>query len=258
MNIILILLIILFILMIVVGGERGSKSFFTLCFNFITLFIMLVLIAYKFDPIKITIFSCILISSITLFHINGFNKKTISALISVTIVVLLTILLSYNIGTKAQIQGFSSEQLEGIAYLTLYIQINFSKVVMCQVLVGLLGAIIDVSISISSSMNEIYKNDSSITERNLFNSGINIGKDILGTMTNTLLFAYIGGFMTLIIYFNERRYSIADIINTKIFCSQIFQILCSGIGIILIIPVTSFITSKILLFKSQTTKQQVD
>lgn len=254
MNIILVLLIILFILMIAVGGERGSKSFFTLCFNFITFFIMLILIAFKFDPIKITIVSCIIISSITLFYINGFNKKTISALLSVTLVVLLTILISYKMGTDAKIQGFSSEQLESIAYLTLYIQINFTKLVICQILIGLLGAIIDVSISIASAMNEIYINDSLIIQHNLFKSGMNIGKDILGTMTNTLLFAYIGGFMTLIIYFSELHYSMSDVINTKIFCSQIFQILCSGIGIILVIPITAFITSKILLFKPNLNK----
>lgn len=249
MNIIAVLLITLFVLMLIVGGERGAKSFFTLCFNFVILFIMLILIVSKLDPIKVTIFVSIIISSITLFYINGFNKKTVSSLLSVTLVVLLTMLITYNIGTNAKIQGFGYEQYESISSLSLYVQLNFTKIVVCEVLIGLLGAIIDVSISISSSMNELYKNNLQITKTNLFKSGMNIGKDILGTMTNTLLFAFISGFMTLIIYFTELHYSIADVLNTKVFCAEVFQILCSGIGIILIIPITAFITSKILFIQ---------
>jgi uncharacterized membrane protein len=235
--------------MVMVGGKRGLRSFFTLLINFIILLIMLIFIGNKLDPIKVTVIGCIIITYIILIYINGFNIKTISSLISVTLVVLLTMFMTYKIGNDARIQGFGTEQSETIAFLSLYVQLNFGKIVICQVLIGLLGAIIDVSISISSSMLEIYKSDLSATKHSIFNSGMNIGKDILGTMTNTLLFAYIGGFMTLIIYFNELHYSVGDVLNAKVFCSEVFQILCGGIGIILIIPVTAFITSAILFSK---------
>ncbi len=249
MSVPLALLIILFILMAVVGGKRGVKSFFTLWFNFVTLFIMLILIAFNLDPVKVTVFGSVIISSITLFYINGFKKKTVSALVSVVLVVLLTLLITNEMGTNANIQGFSAEQSESIAFLTSYVQLNFEKIVICEILIGLLGAIIDVSISIASSMNEIYKNNVLITKSSLFGSGINIGKDILGTMTNTLLFAYIGGFMPLLIWFNKLNYTLSDILNAKVFVSEVFQILCSGIGVILIIPVTAFVTAMVLRFR---------
>ncbi len=249
MNVSLVLLIILFFLMIIVGGKRGLKSFFTLVFNFLILFFMLILISANLDPIKITFLGCITISYVTLFYINGFNIKTVSSLLSVTLVIFLTMIITYKIGNNAQIQGFGMEQSETISALSLYIQLNFSKIVICEVLIGLLGAVIDVSISISSSMYELYKNDSSISKPTILKSGMTIGKDILGTMTNTLLFAYIGGFMTLIIYFNELHYSMSSILNAKVFCSEVFQILCGGIGIVLIIPITSFITANILFLK---------
>lgn len=250
MNAIVILLIILFALMSMIGKGRGVKSFFTLFFNFLILFLMLILIAAKLDPFKVTFVGCIVISYVTLFYINGTNKKTTSALISVILAVFITMLITYNIGNQAKLQGFANEQAETIAYLSLYVQLNFSKIVVCQVLIGLLGAIIDVSISISSSINEIYKNDNSISQKDLFKSGINVGKDILGTMTNTLLFAYIGGFMTLIIYFSELHYKFSDILNAKVFCSEVFQILCGGIGIIFIIPITAFVAAK--MYKPET------
>jgi uncharacterized membrane protein len=249
MNVILVLAVILFILMIIIEGEKGVHTFFTLLLNFIILFAMIILIATKLDPIKVTIVGCIIISTISLVFINGINIKTISSLLSVTLVVLLTMLMTYKIGSYAKVQGFGKEQIETIIHLSTYVQIDFSKIVICQVLIGLLGAIIDVSISISSSIYEIFKSDKSITKQSIFKSGMNIGKDILGTMTNTLLFAYIGGFMTLIIYFNVLHYSFSDILNTKVFGAEIFQILCGGIGIILIIPITSLITSELLYFK---------
>ncbi|MBV7271361.1 YibE/F family protein [Clostridium sp. PL3] len=249
MNVSWMLLIILFVLMVIFGGKRGLRSFFTLLMNFVILFIMFIFIDIRFDPIKVTMIGCIIITYISLIYINGFNIKTISSLISVTVVVLLTMLITYKIGNDARIQGFGPEQSETLTGLSIYVQLNFGKIVICQVLIGLLGAIIDVSISISSSMFEIYKSDLSETKRSIFKSGMNIGKDILGTMTNTLLFAYIGGFMTLIIYFSELNYSVGDVLNAKVFCSEVFQILCGGIGIILIIPVTAFITSTILSSK---------
>ena len=254
MNIILILLLILLILMTVIGGTRGVQSFFTLILNFFTLFFMIILIGAKIDPIKVTFIGAMIISFFSLFFINGFNKKTLASLISVVIVIVLVMLITYNMGINAQIQGFSNEQTDTVSFYSLYVQINFSKIVICEILIGLLGAIIDVSISISSSMNEIYKNDSLITKYELFKSGMNIGKDILGTMTNTLLFAYISGFMTLIIYLSELKYSIATIINEKAFCSEVFQVICCGIGIILIIPITAFITSKLLFLNSKLKK----
>lgn len=250
MSVPFVLFIILLVLMMVVGGKRGAKSFFTLFINFITLFIMLMLIASNIDPLKVTVTGCVIISSITLFYINGFNKKTVSSLISVLFVVLSTMLLTTSMAESAKIQGFAREQAESISYLSLNFHLDFTKIVTCVILLGLIGAIIDVSISISSSMNEVYVNNPAISRRELLMSGINIGKDILGTMTNTLLFAYIGGFMTLIIWFSELKYKVSDIINSKVFCSEVFQILCSGIGITLIIPVTAVVASIIFFMKS--------
>lgn len=253
MNIILILLIILFILMIFVGGKRGMQSFFTLILNFFTLYFMLILIVAKIDPIKTTFVGAIIISFFSLFFLNGFNRKTLSSLISVIIVILLVMACVYKTSINSNIQGFSSEQTDLVSFYNLYVQLNFSKIVICEVLIGLLGAIIDVSISISSSMNELYNANPQISTRKLFISGMNIGKDILGTMTNTLFFAYISSFMTLMIYFKQLHYSLSTIINAKVFCSEFFQSICCGIGIVLIIPLTAFISSNLVKYKKIST-----
>lgn len=250
MSVTFVLLIVLLFLMTMIGENRGLKSFIILILNLFTFFIMLKSITSGIDPIYATIAGCIILSSITLFFINGFNKKTAASFISVSIVVLITILLTYKIGTGAKLQGFSYENAGGTTQLSVYVHVDFAKLVICEILLGLLGAIIDVSISISSSMNEIFRNNPLASKNDLFLSGINIGRDILGTMTNTLLFAYLSGFLTLLIWLNLINYPIADLINSKLFCPEVFQILCSGIGIILIIPVTAGVTSMLLLIKA--------
>lgn len=257
MNTSILLLIILFLLMSVIGGKRGVKSFFSLIFNFLILFAMLILIDFGFEPIKVTIIFSVIISIISLFYINGLNIKTVSSLLSVIVVILLTLLFTYNIGTRAKIQGFGREQAETLSFLSVYINMDFGKILFCEVLIGLLGAVIDVSISISSSVYEIYKTNHELRKEKLFSYGIKIGKDILGTMTNTLLFAYIGGFMALVIYFKRMNYTFNNVINAKIFCSEIFQSLCGGIGIILIIPITSIVISEMLYFKKLKIKDKL-
>ena len=244
-----VLLFILLFLMAMIGENRGVSSFFILILNFCIFFIFLKVIAAGYDPIKVTVFACIIISLVTLFFINGINKKTVSSFISVIIVVLATILLTYNVTTGAKLHGFSNENPGSAAHLSYYVHINFSKLLIGEVLIGLLGAIIDVSISISSSMNEIFRNNILITKSNLLKSGINIGRDILGTMSNTLLFAFLSGFLTLLMWLKMVSYPINDIINSKMIGAEVFQILCSGIGIILIIPTTAIITTMTLFFK---------
>lgn len=249
MSVPLILLGILLLLMVVIGRERGAKAFFTLILNFGTLYVLLFMMAYGVDPLWLTFAGCLVISSIILFYTNGFHRKTIASLLSVLIVTLLTILLTYRAGMHANIQGFGKEQAEALSYLSLDVHLDFARLAVCEILIGLLGAIIDVSISISSSLSEIYRYDPSVPGRRLFSSGLRIGRDILGTMTNTLLFAYVGGFLPLMIWFDMYHYSFGDILNDKLFCSEVFQTLAGGIGILLIIPVTAALTPYVLAIK---------
>ncbi|WMJ87053.1 YibE/F family protein [Anaerocolumna sp. MB42-C2] len=246
MNVIIILAAILFILMKLIGKEKGVKSFFSLLINFFILYVAIILIAHNLNSIFITLLACFLISYITLFYINGISTKTIAAFLSTIVTLIALYLFIYLIGTITRIQGFGEEEFEEISIYSLYIGIDFTQVVISTIIIGLIGAIIDTAISISSSMNEVFLHNQSITRHNLFESGLNISRDILGTTTNTLYFAFVGGYMALILWLKDLNYSFGKIINSKIFCSEIISILCSGLGVALIIPITAGITSYLL------------
>ena len=102
------------------------------------------------------------------------------------------------------------------------------------------------SIAISSALYEVHQNNKDLTKKELFISGMNIGKDILCTTTNTLMFAFLGDFMTLLIWFSKGNYSFFDIMNSKTFVAELIRILFSAIGCILVIPITAYITTNAL------------
>ncbi|GAB6108664.1 YibE/F family protein [Fusibacter bizertensis] len=242
---IFVLIGILFILMAGIGGSRGIRSFFSIVYTVTIFMLLLIFISMGFDPIKTALIGSLFISIILLFNINGVNKMTVVSSLSVLITILLTLLISLPFVQAAKIQGFSYEQVEQLSAMTPYIDINLADIVFIEILIGLLGAVIDVAISISSAMNELYVLDPSLSFEKLFASGMKIGRDILGTMTHTLLFAFLGGFFSILIWFSTLDYSFANTINSKLFVGEIFHIVCGGIGILMVIPITAVLMATV-------------
>ncbi|MDE5889342.1 MAG: YibE/F family protein, partial [Bacilli bacterium] len=141
------------------------------------------------------------------------------------------------------IQGYTEETIEGISYVIYDTGINMLALSNSIIIIGLIGNIVDTSIAISSALYEVHINNPKLSKKELFISGMNIGKDILGTTTNTLFFAYLGSYMTLFIYFQDFKYSANAIINSKVFAAEFTRIMLSGIASFIIIPLTSAISS---------------
>ncbi len=246
---------ILFILMIVIGGKKGVRSFLSLFLNFGVLFITIFLMTnQKNSPILLTLIACTAISWISLFFINEWSSKTMTAFISTMITIVILLLFIVFITEKSMIQGFGEESTEEISIFSLYIGVNFVQIGASVIIMSTIGAILDVAISIATSMHEILHHNPLISRRKLFTSGLSIGRDILGTDTNTLFFAFFGGYLSLLIWFKDLSYSISEIVNSKVFATEIIMILCAGIGIALIIPITSSVNAYYLTKKRDTTQ----
>lgn len=241
---ILILSGILFLLMWGIGGKRGVRSFFSMIYTIVLFITLLIFISWGFNALITTLVVSGVISSILLFNINGINNKTIVSNIAVILTIIMTLFITYPVVSAAKIQGFSFEQFEQMSFTTPYIDLDLTVIVFLELLIGLLGAVIDVAISISTALHEIKTHDPDISFKQLFQSGMKIGGDILGTMTHTLLFAYIGGFFSILIWFSSLNYSLVEILNSKLFSSEIFHIVSGGIGIIIVIPIVTIIKAK--------------
>lgn len=256
MNVVVLLAVILFVLMVLVGGRQGIRSFLSLFLNFGVLFVTIFLMTNpKNSPIILTFIACTVISCISLFYINKTNSKTITAFISTMVTIGVLLLFITFVTEKSMIQGFGEESTEEISIFSLYIGVNFVQIGASVIIMSTIGAIMDVAISIATSMHEIFYRNPSISRKKLFTAGLSIGRDILGTDTNTLFFAFFGGYLSLLIWFKDLSYSIGEIINSKVFSAEMTTIFCAGIGIAWIIPIAACINAFYLIRTREKTEK---
>lgn len=248
MNTILVLVAILFILMTLIGGQKGARSFLAIFLNFgVIIFVLFFMNDPNINPIAVTLIACAFISCVNLFFINEVNIKTITAFLSSIITTVVLIAFIVIMAEKAMIQGFGEEEIEELSIFSLYIGVDFVKVGASVIIMSTIGAITDAAMAISSPMREIHYHHPDISRKDLFQAGIGIGKDILGTSTNTLFFAFFGGYLALLIWFKDLSYTPGEIINSKIFSGEMITIFCAGIGVTMVIPITSWITAMYLV-----------
>lgn len=238
--------IILLILLVIIGGKRGIKIFVNIYFSLFLIGILIILYGWGFNPLICTFIICIIISILVLFFLNGVNKKTICSLISVSIILIIFLTITLIFNNRIYIQGYTEENIENISYVTYDTGLNMLSIATSIVIIGLIGNIVDSSIAISSALYEIHVNNPKLSIKELFLSGMNIGRDIIGTTTNTLFFAYLASSMTLFIYFQDFGYSFTSIINSKIFAIEFTRIMLSGMASFLVIPLTSYVTSVVV------------
>lgn len=243
---ILALAVVLLILMLAIGGKRGLRSYISLFANILIILLIVYSVSKGMPPFFAAVIGCMLINVLTLIFNNGLNIKTLSSAVSVIAVLAVMGVLSVVIAGGANIGGFSPEEYAAICGYSFNIGINMPDVAVLVVLVGAAGAMIDTSIAISSFLNEAHLHNPAQTMRELYLSGMNVGRDLLGTTTNTLYFAFLGGFTTLLIWFKLYSYSAGKIINSNVFSQEFIRIICSGLSCVLVMPVTSIITSYIL------------
>lgn len=248
MNVLILLALILLVLMVWIGGKQGWRSFLSLFMNFGVFFFTLALMLNPdFDPIILTFIASALIGCISLFFINEVNRTTVIAFISTMITISLLLVFIVFVSNTLMIQGFGEEETEAISGYSLYIGIDFMKIGVSVIIMSTIGAIMDVAISIAASMQEMRKQYPLIKKTELYHSGIDIGRDLLSTDTNTLFFAFFGGYLALLIWFKDLSYSVGEIVNSKIFSSEMMLIFCAGTGIAVVIPITSWISANYLL-----------
>lgn len=239
---------ILFFLIILVGGKKGARSFFAIFLNFgVLIFTIFIMTVPQADPLILTLIASSVISCINLFYINEINSKTITAFISTIFTVVILLFFIFIVTENALIQGFGKEEVDELSVFSLYIGVDFVKIGASVIIMSTIGAITDTAIAISSPMREMFHHNPSMSRNELFAFGISIGKDILGTSTNTLFFAFFGGYLALLIWFKDLAYSFGEIVNSKIFSAEMITIFCAGIGVALIIPITSWINAYFLV-----------
>jgi uncharacterized membrane protein len=191
--------------------------------------------AYKIAGLAILSFiGAIIFSIICLTLVSGFNKKTLSAVISSIIGVAVVTLISLIVIKITKYSGIRFEQMELLTR-------PYESIFISEIILGGLGAIMDISISMSSSLNELIEKDNKISRKQLIKSGFNIGKDIMSTMINVLFFTYIcTGIANLTIYL--RNGITLNTLLDEYISLEMTRALTGAIGITITIPIAIYTT----------------
>lgn len=235
------------ILLSVVGGKKGVKSVIALAITAVAVLkIMIPLIIAGFNPTIVSIVICIVVSTINLIIISGKNKKTLAAIIGTSGGLILSALIATFSIITLRLSGLTDEEEQMVIYITQNTSFNFSGLLFAGILMGALGAVMDIGMSIASSINELHETNDKATVMELVKSGMNVGRDMMGTMANTLILAYAGGAMYVMIWISSYDLPLYRIINQDVIASELVKTLAGSIGLIFTIPLTAFCSAMIL------------
>jgi Predicted multitransmembrane protein len=228
------------LLLVLIGGLKGFKSVISLIITgILVLEVMIPLILKGVDPIILSIIICILITVINLRIISGKNKKTTAAILGTIGGLLASGAIALISNTVIKVNGFPDEEIQSLIYASQNSNFNIKGLFFAAIIMGALGAVMDVSISIASSMKEIKDARPEIGMKDLIKSGMNVGQDIMGSMANTLILAYVGGAMYLMLVISSNNIGLSRTINQDILASEVLKALSGSIGLIFSIPLTA-------------------
>ena len=232
------------IVVIIIGGVKGIKSLVSLMFTLVTvIFLMLPLMFRGVEPMLAAVVSATLSIIVTLSLVSGINKKTVTAIIGTISGVVISGIIAYIFGELTHSSGMTMNDTESLIYIAEGTNLKVKGIMFAGILIASLGAVMDVAMSISSSLFEIYEVNKNIKQIDLFKSSMNIGKDIIGTMTNTLILAFAGGSITTLILIFAANMPYNKFINLEVLAIEIIQGLAGSIGIVLSLPITAAVGS---------------
>ncbi len=242
-NSLLVLAIIFLLLIVVVGKKQGVKTIISLAITVGIVFVWaLPSIINGASPLWVSIGVSSVITIVTYIIISGFNKKTVAAMFGTVGGLLLSALVVLVFGNIARLSGLNEESMY-LYFLPQGTQFDLVEIIFAGIIIGALGACMDIAMSIASSLEEIKKENPTAGRSTLFKAGMNIGKDIMGTNTNTLILAYVGSSLTILILYMAYGMSFSQIADVEVVTEAILRSLAGSIGLIGVIPLTAFISS---------------
>ena len=238
-------------LLLLIGRKKGLYSLLSIIATVTLIFFMLMpMILHGFCPIASAVLVGILSTIITIYLVGGFNSKSSSAIIGTSLSLVFAGGLSLITIYLAHLTGFAGE--ESMFLYSAHPELDFQGLLSASMIIAALGALMDTGVSIASAINEIYETDKTLTVKQLFKSGMNIGKDVIGTMSNTLILVYLGSSLPLVLLSNN--IDLQKFFNLNQVATEISSAIIGSIAILLCVPLTAIISA--YLIKNQ--KQKVE
>ncbi len=237
----LLILFALFItIVIVIGRLKGALSIVAMAGSFFIIVRMVIpQIMIGNDPILIALLGSFFIIPLTFYISHGLQKRTTIAVIGTFLALILTGFLAYVFVIFTKLTGFAAEE-------ALYIQafggnINIRSLLLAGIIIGSMGVLDDITISQTSIVDKLRKANPKYTRRELYREAMDVGRDHIASLVNTLILVYTGAALPLLVLFNTTQFSYSEVINMEIVATEIVRTLVGSIGIVAAVPITTFI-----------------
>lgn len=238
------LLIIFIVVILAIGWRKGAKALCALLLTLVLIWgVLLPGFLRGFNPIFLTAVVALVTTVLTILIVSGRSLKSITAIIGTLSGVAIAGVLAFTVGNAAYLTGFGSEEAAMLLYIPQAANLDIKGLLFAGIIIGALGASMDVSMSIASAVEEVKRVCPELGIWGLFRSGMNVGRDVMGTMANTLILAYTGSSLQLILIFMAYKESLLKVLNLDMIASEVVRSLSGSIGMIMVIPLTSIVAA---------------
>ncbi|MFW5498784.1 MULTISPECIES: YibE/F family protein [unclassified Maridesulfovibrio] len=234
------------VILLIYARSIGLKALF----SFITSFYII----WKFfipgllgggSPILLTVVTLTLLTVVIITCVAGFSRVTVVAILGTLSGLLLALGLTLFFGAKLKMAGMTAPFATMLIFSGHY-TLDLLDIFYASVILGASGAAMDIAMDVAASMNEVLDKKPDITRHELIKSGFNVGRMVTGTMTTTLLLAYSGGYLTMLMLFVTKGTSFTRMLNFKLVAAEIFRTLVGSVGLVLVAPITAILAGFIL------------
>lgn len=238
-------------LLFIIGGFKGLRAVISMIISYLVIIKVLIpLIINGYNPVYITLVISSVITVFTLILIGGFNMKTASAILGTLCGLTVAAIIAVKIGSFSHITGVVDDEFYLLNFLPLNSSFSYKGLLFSGIIIGSLGAVMDVSMSIASTINELRLNSYNMNTFKLIAAGMNVGRDAIGTMTNTLILAYVGGSIYMMMVLVAQNTSLIQLINQEAIASEILRSMAGSIGLIITVPVTALMAGLMMCRKN--------
>ncbi len=241
-GVIYIFALIYLLVLCLIGGKQGIKGCLGLVFTFFcVIFVYLPLVYLKYSPFWTAVFVCFITTLVTMYLIGGPTRKTCAATLGTLVGVILAGVSAWCFSKASGISGYNVSDIETLMTLWNTNRIQVGGLLFSGLLISCLGAVMDVAMSISSAIDEIYRQNLSLSRKELFKAGLRVGRDMMGTDSNTLILAFAGSSVSTLLLDYSYNLPYQQIINSNNIGIAIMQGLAGSFGIVLSVPFTVLI-----------------
>lgn len=233
---------------VLVGGKTGAKSLVGLVITLICIFLILLPMLMKGFPTLLTVFLiCAYVAVVSFTILGGVSRKTLCASLATICGIAVALLFGLAAQALARIDGLRLADVEPLLQLRQTgTPIGLRYLLVGGIVISALGAVMDVAMSIASAISEIHSVNPALSNKELFRSGMNIGRDMVGTMTNTLILAFLGSNFVIVIYLYSIGLQPYQLLSSSYFAIEVISGISSSIGVIISVPLTALISAYVM------------